>query len=89
MGHGREQGAGPLAIFRNMTKLLEEALRAVAKLPDAEQDALASAILAEVAGDAAWGDRFRASADELEHLANEAIEEHRQGRSQPLDPDAL
>lgn len=73
----------------SMTKLLEEALRAVSQLPDAEQDALASAILAEVAGDAAWDDRFRASASELERLADDAIEEHRRGQSRPLDPDNL
>ena len=72
-----------------MTKLLEEALRAVAQLPDAEQDALAVAIMAEVAGDVSWDERFRASADALVRLADEAISEHRAGRSEPLDPDAL
>ena len=71
----------------SMTKLLEEALRAVSRLPDAEQDALASAILAEVVGDAAWDDRFRASARELEQLADDAIEEHRRAQSRPLDVD--
>ena len=73
----------------NMTKLLEEALRAVAEWSDAEQDALAAAILAEVAGDAEWDAQFHASAPALARLADEALSEHRQGRSQPLDPDTL
>jgi acyl-CoA reductase-like NAD-dependent aldehyde dehydrogenase len=72
-----------------MTKLLDQALRAVAELPEAEQDALAAAILAEVKGDESWDRQFSESATHLERLADEAIVEHRQGRSQPLDPDAL
>jgi hypothetical protein len=72
-----------------MTKLLEQALRAVADLPDAEQDALATAILAEVQGEEEWDRRFGASTGDLAHLADEALAEHRGRRSQPLDPDAL
>lgn len=72
-----------------MTKLLEEAIRVVAELPDAEQDALAAAILAEVAGDAEWDAKFHASASALARLADEALSEHRRGRSRPLDPDTL
>ena len=72
-----------------MTKLLEQALRAVAELPEAEQDALAAAILAEVNGDASWDRQFGDSATQLERLADDAITEHRQGRSEPLDPDTL
>lgn len=72
-----------------MTKLLDQALRAVAELPEAEQDALAVAILAEVKGDESWDRQFGDSATQLERLADEAIAEHRQGRSQPLDPDSL
>lgn len=72
-----------------MTKLLDQALRAVAELPDAEQDALAVAILAEVKGGDGWDSQFAISADQLERLAEEALGEHRAGRSHPLDPDAL
>lgn len=72
-----------------MTKLLDQALRAVAELSDAEQDVLAAAILAEVTGEETWDRQFQSSADALERLADEALVEHRQGRSQPLDPDAL
>ncbi len=72
-----------------MTKLMEQALRAVAELPEAEQDALAVSILAEVKGEEAWDRQFQDSARQLEHLADEALSEHGEGRSTPLDPDAL
>jgi hypothetical protein len=72
-----------------MTRLLDQALRALADLPEAEQDALAVAILAEVKGDETWEQQFGASAAQLERLADEAMSEHREGRSQPLDPDTL
>lgn len=73
-----------------MTSRLEEAFRAAAKLPPADQDVLAAVILAEVEGaDAAWDQRFADSREKLSRLADEALEEHRQGITQPLDPDEM
>ena len=72
-----------------MTSLLEKAFRAASKLPAAEQDALAAAILSEVEAEAQWEARMRATPTALEALADEAITEHRAGRSKPLDPDEL
>lgn len=71
------------------THLLEQAFAAAAKLPAAEQDSLAAAILAEVEAEAQWEARMRAAPTFLERLADEALAEHRAGRTQPLDPDAL
>ena len=71
-----------------MTKLLEEAFKAAAKLSAAEQDALAQAILAEVGADAHWDRRLTETSPELEQLADEALKEHRAKRTRPLDPDA-
>ena len=72
-----------------MTRLLEEAFAIAAALPEADQDALGRALLAELASerdiDAAIADR----PDGLARLADEALEEHRTGRAEPLDPDAL
>jgi len=67
-----------------MTKALEQAFREASKLPETEQDALAEAIRSEVLGDAEWERSFSASSEALEDLANEAITEHRAGRTQPL-----
>ena len=72
-----------------MTKLLEKAFAEAAKLPDADQDALAQAVLAELASERRWGELFTASADVLSELAEEALAEHRAGRTKLLDPDTL
>jgi len=67
-----------------MTKALERAFREAAKLPETEQDALAEAIRNEALGDDEWERSFSTSSDALEELADEAIAEHRAGRTQPL-----
>jgi hypothetical protein len=70
-----------------MTKALEEAFRQAAKLPPPEQDALAQAIRNELRGEEEWDNLLAQSPDVLGRLADEALEEHRSGRTQPLDPD--
>jgi hypothetical protein len=67
-----------------MTKALERAFREASKLPETEQDALAEAIRNEVLGDDEWDQSFSTSTETLEGLADEAIVEHRAGRTQPL-----
>jgi len=67
-----------------MTKALEQAFQEASKLPEAEQDALAEAIRNEVLSEDAWEQSFSTSSDELEKLADEAIAEHRAGRTQTL-----
>jgi len=69
-----------------MTKALEQAFREASKLPEAEQDALAEAIRSEITSDEDWEKSFAGSADLLEQLADEAVSEHRSGRTQPVDP---
>lgn len=72
-----------------MTKALEAALKEIAKLSEADQDALAEAILAEIRSEKAWEVAFASSHGELAQLADEAVTEHRLGRTKPLDPKAL
>ena len=72
-----------------MTKALEKAFEAASRLPAREQDELAAAILEELEADERWAAAFARSQDALERLANEALEEHRAGRTGPLDPDVL
>jgi hypothetical protein len=67
-----------------MTKALARAFREASKLPETEQDALAEAIRNEVLGEDDWERSFSASPDVLEELADEAIAEHRAGRTQPV-----
>jgi hypothetical protein len=71
-----------------MTKL-ERAFAEAAKLPPPEQDALAAWILEELASEKRWSESLAGSADALAALAEEALGDHRAGKTQPLDPDRL
>jgi hypothetical protein len=70
-----------------MTKALQDAFKEAEKLPEPEQDQLAAAIRAEIDAERAWEARLAASQDALSALADEALAEHRSGRTLPLDPD--
>jgi len=72
-----------------MTNKLKKAFDAASKLPPAEQDALASAILEEVKVDGLWEASFAKKPGALERLADEALEEHRTARTRLLDPEKL
>jgi hypothetical protein len=65
--------------------LLDEAISRVAQLPPAEQDALASILLDELASEQRWSDAFASSQGLLARLAEEARAEHVAGRTEPLD----
>jgi hypothetical protein len=72
-----------------MTKLLEEAFAEASKLPEQEQDALAAVILEELASERRWDQAFANSADLLAQLADQALAEHRAGKTHVLDPERL
>jgi hypothetical protein len=72
-----------------MTDLMEQALAEIGKLPAQAQNALAAWILEELASERRWTDAFAESQDLLAELADEALAEHRAGKTQPLDPDTL
>jgi len=69
-----------------VTNALQEVFDEASKLPESEQDALAAAIKAAMEADAAWEPLLSASGKALEVLADEAVAEHRSGRTRPLDP---
>lgn len=72
-----------------MTHALKKAFEVASSLPEREQDALAAAILEEVAADEQWEAALGTSPGALDSLADEALREHRAGRTKPLDPDGL
>ena len=72
-----------------MTKLLEEAFARLAGLPEADQDSIATWLLAELDSDRRWEKLFSESHDALLGLADEALSEHRRGRTKELDPESL
>lgn len=68
-----------------MTKLLEKAFAQAAKLPQAEQDLVAHSLLADLEAEERWDETFADSQDELSTLADEALNEHRNGRTRKLE----
>lgn len=69
-----------------MTKLLKKAFEEVAKLPDEDQNTFASWILEELASEQRWEKAFADSQDKLAKLADEALAEHREGKTKAIDP---
>jgi hypothetical protein len=67
-----------------MTKLLEKALAEVSKLPPESQDAIAQLILDELSDEEAWDQALARSGQALDRLAQEALAEHRAGRTHEL-----
>lgn len=67
-----------------MTKLLEKAIATVGKLPDKDQDAVATIILEELASEESWVKSFSKSREQLSLLAKETLEEYHRGETKPL-----
>ena len=68
-----------------MTELLDEALKRVEALPQADQDFIASNILETLDDEEAWSRSFHGKAHVHETLAAEALTEHQSGDTRPLD----
>ena len=80
---------GVAAMEVEMTRLLERAVAEAQKLPEHDQDALATIILEEIADEARWDEAFARSRGALAKLASEAMAEDRAGETQELDPEAM
>ncbi len=72
-----------------MTKLLEKAFAEASKLPEEEQDVIAAIVLEELASERRWNKAFSRSQDQLARLADEALAEFREGKTELLDTDQL
>ncbi len=70
-----------------MTQLLEKAFAKASELSEQNQNAIAEIVLAELASEERWNDLFAKSQDLLAELAQEALAEHRAGKTQPLECD--
>jgi hypothetical protein len=68
-----------------MSTLLQKALEKVVALPQDEQDAIASQILASLADEDAWKKRFAEKRDVIRRMAREALEEDEIGQTLSLD----
>ena len=74
---------------KELTQLLEKAYSEAAQLPENAQDAIAAIILDTIADEALWSRQFAATQDGLARLAEEALAEHRAGKTLLLYPNAL
>ena len=72
-----------------MTKLLNEVLAKLSKLPPERQDDLAALLLEEIEADARWEESFAKSQGALDKLADEAVDERASGRTRPFDESTL
>ena len=72
-----------------MTELLRRAFDDAAKLPEAEQNLLASWLLAELAAEDDFDRAIAQSSNKLATMALEALAEHRAGLTKELDPEKL
>ena len=72
-----------------MTQLLEKAFKKVSALPEIEQNVIAKWLIDELESEQKWEKLFAESEDLLEKLSDEALAEHAQGKTRPLDIDKL
>ena len=72
-----------------MTKLLQKAFEEASKLPEDDQDTPGRILLEELASERRWEELFAGSHDLLAELADQALTEHRAGRTERLDPEKL
>ncbi|MEA2648757.1 MAG: hypothetical protein QOG61_1192 [Candidatus Binataceae bacterium] len=72
-----------------MTELLKKAFNEASRLRKGDQDMIGKWMLAELAAEKRWEQTFARTQDSLAKLGRRALNEHRKGRSKPLDPEAL
>ncbi len=72
-----------------MTQLLEKAFQQASTLPATEQDSIAAWLIEELASEQRWDQAFTASIGKLASLAQEAMTEHRAGKTQRVEPETL
>jgi hypothetical protein len=73
-----------------MGKLLERAIEEAHKLSEGEQEAIGAWLLAEIESERRWDELFsRPASTTLQRMAEEALADHRAGRTTPLDPETI
>jgi len=72
-----------------MTELLKQAFTQASNFSEVEQNLLAKWILAEMDSEQRWNRAFARSEDLLSQLADEALAEHKAGKTKILEPDNL
>ena len=68
-----------------MTQSFEKAILEIRKLLDEKQDAIAVVIMAELKSERQWDNAFENSKAELDQLAEEALKQYSDNKTEPLD----
>lgn len=72
-----------------MTKQLKRAFSEASKLSPEEQNILAEWLLTELSSEKRWSKLFANSQDVLATMGQKALDEHRKGKTQELDPEKI
>jgi hypothetical protein len=72
-----------------MTNLLDEAYAAAKELPEDEQEMIGAVLLQEIDADRRWEELLSQPSPVIERMIDKALEDHRLGKTLPLDPDTL
>ena len=67
-----------------MSKLPDKAFAEASKLPQEEQNSFAAMMLAELASERRWTEAFGKPQDKLAALAEEALAEFKDGKTEPF-----
>ena len=71
-----------------MDCFLQKAFAEASKLPEDQQEAIASLLLQELASDRRWSEAFLKSQDQLADMADRALREYEEGRTKPFEQDS-
>ena len=72
-----------------MTQLLDDVIKKITQLPDAEQDALAALLIDELEDEQRWDESFAKSQDKLAAMSAKVDEDVRAGRVTDIGIDEL
>ena|GEM_PF-1488878 len=72
-----------------VSKLLDEAYAVAQRLPEGDQEAIGAALLAEIEDNHRWDELLAQPSEVIERMADRVLEDHRLGRTLPLDPESL
>ena len=68
-----------------MSNTFAKAIELARKLPEKDQEALGALLLEEMRSERRWAKLFKESQNQLSDLADEALAEHKAGRTKPWD----
>ncbi len=66
-----------------MSDAFSAAIEMARKLPEKDQEALGALLLQEMQSEKRWTELFKGSGDKLSKLADEALAEHKAGKTKP------